>query len=104
LECSAGQPVPARAPGVPKKWCNEPRALNSGHRRGVEHVGAWNYIYSGMVYGGTTPLDTNQDVIQDELLSTIASFAADGTRAGQGTPAWPRFNRGRRGAVDAAGR
>ena len=60
---------------------------------GAEHVGAWNYIYSGTVYGRTTPLDANQHVIQDELLSTIASFAADGNPAGQGTPAWPRFNR-----------
>jgi para-nitrobenzyl esterase len=60
---------------------------------GAEHVGAWNYVYSGTVYGGTTPLDANQQVIQDELLSTIASFAADGNPVGQGTPAWPRFNR-----------
>jgi para-nitrobenzyl esterase len=60
---------------------------------GAEHVGAWNYVYSGTVYGGTTPLDANQQGIQDELLSTIASFAADGNPVGQGTPAWPRFNR-----------
>jgi para-nitrobenzyl esterase len=60
---------------------------------GAEHVGAWNYVYSGTVYGGTTPLDANQQVIQDELLSTIASFAADGNPVGQGTTAWPRFNR-----------
>ena len=65
----------------------------TGPPAGAEHVGAWNLVYSGTIYGGTTPLDANQQAIQDELLSTIASFAAGGNPAGQGTPAWPRFNR-----------
>ena len=64
----------------------------TGTPAGAEHVGAFNYIYSGTVYGGTTPLDANQQVIQNELLTTIASFASDGNPVGQGDPAWPRFN------------
>ena len=33
---------------------------------------------------GNDPLDANQQVIQDELLSTIGSFAANGNPEGQG--------------------
>jgi para-nitrobenzyl esterase len=61
---------------------------------GAEHIGAWNYIYSGTVYGGTTPLDANQQALQDELLTTIGGFALNGDTSPQGTPTWPQFNRG----------
>jgi para-nitrobenzyl esterase len=40
----------------------------------------------------STPLDANQQVLQDEEIAHLTTFARTGNPTAQGFPAWPRFN------------
>jgi para-nitrobenzyl esterase len=54
---------------------------------GASHVGAW------FLNPVSPHLDANQQVLQDQELAYVTSFARTGTPDAQGTPVWPEFNR-----------
>jgi para-nitrobenzyl esterase len=53
---------------------------------GARHVGAW------FVTPQATPLDANQQVLQDQELAFVTAFARDGNPNATGTPSWPKVN------------
>jgi para-nitrobenzyl esterase len=54
---------------------------------GASHVGAW------FLTPQVTPLDANQQVLQDQELAFVTAFARDGNPNTTGTPRWPTLNR-----------
>ncbi|MBV9837122.1 MAG: carboxylesterase family protein [Solirubrobacterales bacterium] len=57
-----------------------------GIASGASHVGAW---YLNPV---TPPLDANQQVLQDQEVAYVTSFARTGDPNTTGAPIWPSFN------------
>ncbi len=53
---------------------------------GASHVGAW------FLTPATTPLDANQQVLQDQELAFVTAFARNGDPNTTGTPVWPKLN------------
>ena len=53
---------------------------------GASHVGAWYTTPQA------TPLDANQQVLQDQELAFITGFARNGNPNATGTPSWPKLN------------
>ena len=53
---------------------------------GASHVGAW------FLNPTATPLDANQQVLQDQEIQYVTTFARTGNPSATGTPPWPRFN------------
>lgn len=53
---------------------------------GASHVGAW-YLTPQ-----TTPLDANQQVLQDQELAFVTAFARNGNPNTTSMPAWPQLN------------
>jgi len=54
---------------------------------GASHVGAW------FLNPQATPLDANQQVLQDQEIAYVTAFARSGNPSTAiGAPAWPRFN------------
>ena len=53
---------------------------------GASHVGAWYTTPQA------TPLDANQQVLQDQELAFITGFARNGNPNATGTPVWPKLN------------
>ena len=53
---------------------------------GASHVGAW------FLTPQATPLDANQQVLQDQELAYVTAFARTGRPAADGAPPWPRFD------------
>ena len=54
---------------------------------GASHVGAW------FLNPAATPLDANQQVLQNEEVAYVTTFARTGNPTTNGAPVWPRFNR-----------
>ena len=55
---------------------------------GASHVGAW------FLNPTATPLDANQQVLQNQEVAYVTTFARTGNPTTNGAPAWPRFNPG----------
>jgi para-nitrobenzyl esterase len=53
---------------------------------GASHVGAW------FVTPQATPLDANQQVLQDQEVAFVTGFARNGDPNVTGTPEWPKLN------------
>ena len=53
---------------------------------GASHVGAW------FLNPVTPALDANQQVLQDQEIAYVTTFARTGNPSATGTPPWPRFN------------
>lgn len=53
---------------------------------GASHVGAW------FLNPTATPLDANQQVLQNQEIAYVTTFARTGVPTPTGAPAWPRFN------------
>ena len=53
---------------------------------GASHVGAW------FLTPQATPLDANQQVLQDQEVAFVTAFARDGNPNTNGTPLWPKLN------------
>ena len=53
---------------------------------GASHVGAW------FLTPQATPLDANQQVLQDQELAFVTGFARNGDPNATGTPEWPKLN------------
>lgn len=54
---------------------------------GASHVGAW------FLNPVSPALDANQQVLQDQEVAGVTSFARTGNPTAQNTPIWPEFNR-----------
>ena len=64
-----------------------PYAAAGGVAPGASHVGAW------FLNPTATPLDANQQVLQDQEVAYVTTFARTGDPTTDGAPPWPRFNR-----------
>lgn len=53
---------------------------------GASHVGAW------FLTPQATPLDANQQVLQDQEVAFVTGFARNGNPNATGTPSWPKLN------------
>jgi carboxylesterase type B len=53
---------------------------------GASHVGGW------FLTPTATPLDANQQVLQDQELSFVTAFARDGDPSAAPMPRWPKLN------------
>lgn len=63
------------------------RASGSGViAAGASHVGAW------FLTPQATPLDANQQVLQDQELAFVTAFARNGNPNTNGVPVWPKLN------------
>jgi len=58
----------------------------SGSAAGASHVGAW------FLSPATTPLDANQQALQNEEVASVTQFARNGNPAASGTPEWPLYD------------
>jgi para-nitrobenzyl esterase len=63
-----------------------PYAAAGGVAAGASHVGAW------FLNPVTPALDANQQVLQNQEIEYVTSFARTGDPLTAGAPAWPRFN------------
>lgn len=54
---------------------------------GASHVGAW------FLNPTATPLDANQQVLQNQEVAYVTTFARTGNPSTNGAPVWPQFNR-----------
>ena len=59
----------------------------AGSAPGASHVGAW------FLSPTATPLDANQQALQNEEVATVTSFARNGDPSPAGTPPWPTYNK-----------
>ena len=65
-----------------------PYTQAGGVAAGASHVGAW------FLNPTATPLDANQQVLQDQEVAYVTTFARTGNPTTNGAPVWPRFNPG----------
>jgi len=64
-----------------------PYAPAGGVAPGASHVGAW------FLNPVSPPLDANQQVLQNQEVAYVTTFARTGDPTTDGAPMWPRFNR-----------
>jgi para-nitrobenzyl esterase len=62
-----------------------PYAPAGGVAAGASHVGAW------FLNPVSPPLDANQQVLQDQEVRYVTSFARTGNPTTDGVPVWPQF-------------
>jgi para-nitrobenzyl esterase len=65
-----------------------PYTAAGGVAAGASHVGAW------FLNPQATPLDANQQVLQNQEVAYVTTFARTGNPTTNGAPVWPRFNPG----------
>jgi para-nitrobenzyl esterase len=66
-----------------------PSYLPANLPNGSYHVGAW-FVFPGML--GASSLDANQQVLQQQEVADLTTFAQTGNPTGKFTPDWPEFN------------
>jgi Carboxylesterase family len=78
-----------RVPGMNGVSNRDRRSALSAHRPGPRRVRSRSAAFEQLE---NPPLDADQQVLQDEEIASLTTFARTGNPTAQGFPVWPEFN------------